>query len=195
MNISHPETKTWTNQEKAQWFQENSSLIWNSVRKFLDFFRQNPSIEPNDLYQIAAIAMLSAFDHYEASNEAKFSTYGVICMENALKMYVRSEFAQKRPKQITSIDDERTENLLQNQLYHTSLEDHYMFQEMLENVYDYIEQKVGKDANVIFTVLCNEMSQSNAADLIHCSQAKISQNVKKIRKELQSEFKEPPSEP
>ncbi len=189
MSNSHPETKSWTNQEKAQWFEDNSSLIWHCVKKFLGYFSEIPSIDPNDLYQIAAIAVLSAFDHYTPNNEVKFSTYATICMENALKMYVRSEFAEKRPKQITSMDDERTENLLQNEVVHTSLEDHYVFQEMLENVYAYIEKKVGKDADVIFTVLCKEMSQSNAASLIHCSQASISQNVKKIRKELQSEFK------
>lgn len=193
---THPDTKSWSNTEKAQWFQEYSPLIWKCVRKFLNYFDKNPSVDVQDLYQIAAIAVLSAFDHYTPEKDTKFSSYAVICIENALKMNVRAEFAAKRPNNIHSLDDQTLEHSLLYEYrtaHNDSPEAKYEVQEKLELIYAYIEKKMGKDADVIFTVLCNELSQSNAAHIIQCSQSKISQNVKKIRQELQSEFQEPPS--
>ncbi|MFI3252909.1 MAG: sigma-70 family RNA polymerase sigma factor [Eubacteriales bacterium] len=189
---THPETKNWTNTQKEQWFTENSSLIHYCVKKYWDYFVKTPSIDIHDLYQISSLAMLSAFDTYDPTKGTKFSTYATVCMENKLKMFVRSEFAEKRPSNIASLNDEDLEEVLQGNFLsgkNFSPEDLYVCRENLKNIYEYVQKRVGKNADVIFTVLCNEISQSSAADLIQCSQSKISQNVKKIRKELNTEFR------
>lgn len=192
MSELQEDTRLWNNQQKQQWLEDNSSLIWHCVRKFLDYFSKVPAIDLHDLYQIASIAVLSAFESFDVSKGAKFSTYASICMENRLKMSVRTELAMKRPSNISSLDDETVTDFLQSNSQggtHFSPEDLYVCREKLRDIYDYIEKREGKNAEVIFTVLCNELSQCSAANLIHCSQSKISQSVKKFRKELTLEFK------
>lgn len=193
MSDTHPLTQNWSNEQKNHWLMDNSTLIWASVRKYLHLFSHNSSIDLHDLYQIASMAVLPAFETYDPKRDVKFSTYATFCMNQSLKMATRHEYAIKRFSYTTSLDDENTRDFLQGDFLlgkNLSPEDQYVCQEQLQNIYDFVLKQAGKDAPIIFTVLCNEITQSNAADLIQCSQARISQKVKKIRRGLTAEFQE-----
>lgn len=193
MGEEYPDTKRWTNLQKEHWIQDHSRLIWKNVMQFLDFFNKTPSIDLNDLYQIACMGILYAFDTYNPDRDTKFSTYAVLCIKSHLSMSVRREYALKRHSDVSSLDDENIQDLLQHKSLSHKIctpEDLYVNQEQLQSIYDFLEAAEGEDAHVMFTLLCNEITQSNAAHLINCSQSNISSKVKKIRRELTAKFQD-----
>lgn len=189
----YPDTKSWTNAQKDQWLSEYSPLIWKSVQKYLYLFDRTPSIDLNDLYQIASMAVLTAFESYEPDRDVKFTTYAMVCMKRGIGMSARRERAMKRYSNVTSLDDENITDILQHDVLkdkNMSPEDQYVYQERLQNIYEYLEKEVGENAPILYTVLCNDITQCSAAQLINCSQSRLSQIVRKIRKEVAAKFQD-----
>lgn len=185
--ILYPNTKDWSNDQRQQWLMENSRLIWHCVRKFTGNFSTTPTIEANDLYQVASVAILGAFNNYNPEKCYRFHTYALICVENALKMLIRSEFAEKRMSNSNVLEMDETEmdqTQFSSKNYHNNPEQIYEYHEKIDEIYHIIEKHVEDHADVIFNVMCKEITQKDATILTNLSQSTISKKIRKIRLEI-----------
>ena len=65
---------------------ENMGLIWSIVRRF-----ERRGIEMEDLFQIGAIGLMKAVDHFDISLGLKFSTYAVPMITGEIKRFLRDD--------------------------------------------------------------------------------------------------------
>ncbi len=72
----------FTSREKM--IQDNIKLMYMVANRFL-----NRGIEPDDLYQIAAIGLIKAVDNFNSDFNVRFSTYAVPVIMGEIKRYLR----------------------------------------------------------------------------------------------------------
>lgn len=65
---------------------ENMGLIWSIVRRF-----ERRGCEMEDLFQIGAIGLMKAVDHFDLSLGVKFSTYAVPLICGEIKRFLRDD--------------------------------------------------------------------------------------------------------
>lgn len=65
---------------------ENMGLIWSIVRRF-----EHRGYEMEDLFQIGAIGLMKAVDHFDLSLGLKFSTYAVPMIVGEIKRFLRDD--------------------------------------------------------------------------------------------------------
>lgn len=69
---------------KTQLIEENTGLIYSVIRRFY-----NRGVENDDLFQLAAIGLLKAAEHFNCNLGLMFSTYAVPMMMGEIRRYLR----------------------------------------------------------------------------------------------------------
>lgn len=82
---------------RAKLIEHNLRLVAHIVRKYY-FASKNQ----DDLISIGSIGLVKAIDSFDASNGARFATYGAKCIQNEILMYFR---AQKKLSNEVSINE------------------------------------------------------------------------------------------
>ncbi|AKA61526.1 RNA polymerase sigma factor [Bacillus phage Stahl] len=75
--------------------QRNLRLIWSVVYRF-----QNRGYDNNDLFQLASIGYLKAFDKFDDSFKVKWSTYAVPMMIGEIQRFIRDDGIIKSPRRL-----------------------------------------------------------------------------------------------
>ncbi|AGY48388.1 RNA polymerase sigma factor [Bacillus phage Slash] len=78
--------------------QRNLKLIWSVVGRF-----KNRGYDINDLFQLASIGYLKAFDRFDDKYKVKFSTYAVPMMIGEIQRYIRDDGIVKSPRRLKEL--------------------------------------------------------------------------------------------
>ncbi len=80
------EMKRGSETARTKLIEHNLRLVAHIVRKYY-FTSKNQ----DDLISIGSIGLVKAIDSFDASNGARFATYGAKCIQNEILMYFRSQ--------------------------------------------------------------------------------------------------------
>ena len=89
--------KSGDNNARTKLIEHNLRLVAHIVRKYY-FSNKNQ----DDLISIGSIGLVKAIDSFDASNGARFATYGAKCIQNEILMHFR---AQKKLSNEVSINE------------------------------------------------------------------------------------------
>ncbi|MBE6679367.1 MAG: sigma-70 family RNA polymerase sigma factor [Ruminococcaceae bacterium] len=71
---------------RTKLIEHNLRLVAHIVRKYYFTYKNQ-----DDLISIGSIGLVKAIDSFDASNGARFATYGAKCIQNEILMYFRSQ--------------------------------------------------------------------------------------------------------
>lgn len=143
-------------------FQDNYGLLVSQAISF----RPRTQDELDNYIQVAAMGMMKACEGYDKSR-AKFSTYAVACIRNALKNHIRKE-NKPRPLSTANMDEHKTymkeslHEVLPDSLSQIERECLYM---MLDgNTYNEIASNYGLSKQQIQTIVYNSYRKIRKAN-------------------------------
>ena len=180
--------ESFNDSELVYLVKENEEVLSLMIHKYEPLFKklafsfvQNhkyKGLDVDDLIQQCRITMCYALDRYDNSNETKFYSYLIVCLNRAIRNYARSYL--KKPDVYTVDDDYSLENV--------SLND-YLLDGMLENdILNYIKN-FSLDLNFfetcVFELRFNNFSYKEISTLLEVNVKKIDNTLLKIRKKLQ----------
>ena len=191
-----PNTQSWSEEEKLTYMTQNKGLIVSLVRKYVNNL---PSVgtDLEDLEQEARIAFWIALGNYDPSRGVRFSTYAYKCMSNAInELYRIADATKRRPKNVSFVpfdsivdsegdehmggDNEEGQSL--SAMKTISVEDSCIQSELITAIYKILNEVFSEEERFIFLSLAKkEFTQVELADMMHCSQAKISMLNNSIR--------------
>jgi RNA polymerase sigma factor (sigma-70 family) len=143
-------------------FQDNYGLLVSQAISF----RPRTQSELDDYIQIAAIGMMKACQGYDET-KAKFSTYAVSCIRNALKNHLRKE-SKPRPLSTANMDDHKT--YIKESLYEvlpsslTKLEKECLYMMLEGHTYNEIAKDYGLSKQQIQTIVYNSYRKIRKAN-------------------------------
>ena len=74
---------------KETMFNENVKLVWKVVHGMKLY--ETKDMEIDDYFQIGAMGLLQAIEHYDESTGNQFSTYAIHCIANEIKRYFKDQ--------------------------------------------------------------------------------------------------------
>ncbi|AKC02726.1 RNA polymerase sigma factor [Bacillus phage Stills] len=85
-------------ENKEEHVHRNLRLIWSVVQRF-----NNRGYDPNDLFQLAAMGYMKAFDRFDDSYGVKWSTYAVPMMIGEIQRFIRDDGTIKTPRRLKEL--------------------------------------------------------------------------------------------
>lgn len=100
---------TRSRNERNNLVEENLGLAAKAVELYgnKDLMKNSSYVDYEDLLQVARIALIKAAEKYNENNGAKFSTYAMMVMKNAL---IRAQIGYMTPAQMCSYEDSISED-------------------------------------------------------------------------------------
>lgn len=191
----YPDTRKWSEQQKAEYLEKNKSLIRSIVSKIKNI--PDAALSQEDLFQEAQVAFWLAMDTYNPRKKTLFTTYAHKCMRNAVNEKLRATTASKRKPLIPTIPfdsglldtgdeymgGDNMEVPASSVVWQAPpVEDQCIQSEVLACVYKILRTQFTADEQHVFLALSQKQAtQIELAQELNCSQAKISMMFKFVR--------------
>ena len=103
--LSEDEKNTLLKKAKDGDAYARDALITGNLRLVLSIIQsfQNRGENPDDLFQVGCIGLIKAVDHFDLSQEVKFSTYAVPLIIGEIKRYLRDNSALRIPRSMRDL--------------------------------------------------------------------------------------------
>lgn len=184
----------WTNEQKAQYYQENINLIHSAVKQFKS--QQKTTLDYDDIFQMAVIGMLKGFDQYDDSRNVSLSTYLTTCMKNEVKYQTRPSRSKSRTAIVLSyeghimgndgkdvpgsdnLDLSKIDSLHQEPI---SMEDLVEQKEQVDIIHDVMNRFLSETERKLMLMHADGRTQNYIADKLGLSQANVSKLIRQTR--------------
>ena len=176
---------------RAKIIEDNLSLVWQQVLnkfRYLRWWRE-------DLYSVGCIGLIKAVDTYQLKKNCKFSTYATVCIQNEIRMYLRTFSKQKLDISMqTPInkalfgDDLKLEDILKSDL---DMDFDLENAELINIIKDLIQTLPEEEQNIInlyFGFGCERHREYEIGKIIGCTQSHTSRLLKKIIQKLRDKL-------
>ena len=198
----YPDTRKWSEQQKAEYLEKNKPLIRSIVSKIKNI--PDAALSQEDLFQEAQVAFWLAMDTYNPRKKTLFTTYAHKCMRNAVNEKLRATTASKRKPVIPTIPfdsgfsesgdefmgGDNMEVPVSSVVWQAPpVEDQCIQSEILACVYKILRTQFNATEQHVFLALSQKQAtQNELARELNCSQAKISMLYKFVRIRLYYEL-------
>lgn len=200
----YPNTKKWSDQQKADYVEKNKSFIRSIVSRIRNI--PDAALSQDDLFQEAQVAFWLALDTYNPKKKVLFTTYAHKCMRNAVNEKLRATTASKRTPTSPTIPfdsgySESGEEFMGGDNMEIPMssiawqelpvEEQCVRNEVLDYVYDLLKKQFTPEEQRVFLALARKQAtQNELAREMKCSQAKISMMYKFVRIRILYELQE-----
>lgn len=182
----------WTQEQKSQYFEENTRLVHAAVQAF----RTLP-YEYEDLFQMASIGLLKALDTYDDEKNVRLSTYVTTCMNNEVLYQTRKDRAKSRSgsvvlsyegtmmgndgKEMSGIDnlDLKLTDMIHG--YEMTMEERLEQKELTSAVVKTMKNHLSDVEQKALIMFANDYAQNEIAKELGVSQANVSKLIKLTR--------------
>lgn len=149
---------------------------------------KNVEYDKKDLLSVGIIALINAVDTFDISKGTGFSSYAVMCIDNAILNFIKKVNADKKIYSIDEtiiIDETLTElNMLSTLSSSINLEDEYIRKEVYSAIRKLVDSLSDKDKEIIIMYFGfgdnRRYTQGEIAEMYNVSQVYISRMINKI---------------
>ena len=162
----------------------NIRLVLSRINKRF----KNVEYDKKDLLSVGIIALISAVDTFDISKSTSFSTYAIICIDNAILNFVKKVTADKKICSVDEtifIDETITKlNMLSTLSSNINLEGDYIRKEVYSAIRKLVDSLPDKDREIIIMYFGfgdnRRYTQREIAEKYNVSQVYISRIINKI---------------
>lgn len=164
---------------------ETRPMIFHIINRY---YSNNCHFDKIDYYQMLAMKYPEWIEKFTQKETHKFSTFLYTCAKNAFLKILRKENTKKRKNNIISYLEDKTSgsgtfvDVLSDD---TSVEETYVTNINIRNLYEYLYEKFGDDAKYYIGYL-EGYKPSTLSEIYNVDVSVVKNAIKRIKKRLQS---------